>query len=465
MKKIKNVLLINPVLIENLPPRIPSFGIAYIAQQLSSSGYNVEILDIDANRYSYEEVLRRIYNNNCDIVGIGSLITAYRYLSWLIPEIRRLKPGVKIILGGGIATAIPAKCIERFGVDYAVIGEGEITATELLSTLNNGGNIYEVDGIAFRDSDGLKFTRQRDLMPSLEAVPPVNIDLFPMEKLLKNNNSDFQVHVQRGCPNSCTFCFNCFRVVSNRVRYRPVENVIDEIESANLRLPVRYFYLSGECVVMNKKWITSFCRELIDRKMNIKYRVTSRLDTLDEERLEWLKRSGCRILSFGLESGSPDILKIMRKNITLEKAKRIIKLAEKYIPKVEISIMYGYIGENEKTIKETTDYCKELGILPTFFFATAYPGTKLWEMAVENGYIKDEEEAMMNLSNISEFSVNLTGMPDAELLRLKRASEYEIMRHYYMRHPYPLLKRAVAAFKHRGIKDTYIKAKGYLASR
>lgn len=460
-EKVKKILLINPVLIENQLPRIISFGIAYIAQQLISCGYDVEILDIDANRYPKEEVLRRIESSTCDIVGIGSLVTAYRYLSWLIPEIRRLKPNVKIILGGGIATAIPARCIERFGVDYVVIGEGEITIIDLLKTLNQGGNILEVDGIAFKDNSGLKFTRPRELMPSLENVPHVNVEFFPIKKLLKNNNNDFQVHVQRGCPNSCTFCFNCFRVVSNKVRYRPVENVIDEIESVRYRLPIKYFYLSGECVVMNKKWILTFCRELVERRMDIKYRVTSRLDTLDEERLEWLKKSGCQILSFGLESGSPDILKIMKKNIDLEKAKKILKLAERYIPTIEVSIMYGYSGENERTIRETTDYCKELGILPTFFFATAYPGTKLWEMAVEGGNIKDEEEAMMNLSNIADFSVNLTKMPDAELLRLKRESEYEIMKYYYLRNPSKLVRRVSSAFRQKGIKNTYLKARSY----
>lgn len=460
-QRLKKILLINPVLIENLPPRIISFGIAYIAQQLISYGYEVEILDIDANRYTKEEVLKRIGKSACDIVGIGSLVTAYSYLSWLIPEIRRLKPNIKIILGGGIATAIPARCIERFGVDYVVIGEGEITIIELLRTLDKGGNILEVDGIAFRDNSGLKFTKPRQLMPSLADVPHINIKLFPIEKLLKNNNNDFQIHVQRGCPNSCTFCFNCFRIANNRVRYRPVKNVIDEIESVRHKLPIRYFYLSGECVVMNKKWILTFCKELIERKVDIRYRVTSRLDTLDEERLEWLNRSGCKILSFGLESGSPDILRIMRKNIDLEKAKRIIELAKKYIPAIEISVMYGYVGENRQTIGETTAYCKKLGILPTFFFATAYPGTELWRMAVEGGYINDEEKAMMNLSNISEFSVNLTGISDDKLLSLKKESEYEIMKHYYLRNPLKLVGRVFSVLRQKGLRNTYLKVRPY----
>lgn len=463
--KIKKVLLINPVLIENQPPRIISFGIAYIVQQLISFGYDVGILDIDANRYSKEEVLRRIEMSSCDIVGIGSLVTAYKYLSWLIPEIRKLKPNIKIILGGGIATALPARCIERFGVDYVVIGEGEITIIDLLRTLNENRDIHEVDGIAFKDNGKVEFTKPRQLMPSLEDVPPFNTDLFPIEKLLKNNSNDIQIHVQRGCPSFCTFCFNCFRITSNKVRYRPVENVIEEIESVRRRFPIRYFYLSGECVTMNKGWILTFCRELVERKMKIKYRVTSRLDTIDEERLEWLKRSGCSILSFGLESGSPDILKIMKKHINLEKAKKILKLAERYIPKMEVSIMYGYIGESRETIRETTEYCKKLGILPTCFFATAYPGTELWKMAVEQGYIKDEEEAMMNLSNINEFSVNLTEIPNNELLRLKRESEYEIMKHYFVKHPGKLFKKFFVAFKHKELKNTYLKAKSYLLGK
>lgn len=462
-QRFKKVLLVNPVLIEDQPPRIVSFGIAYIAQKLISCGYKVEMLDIDANRYPREEVLKRIEDSRCDIVALGSLVTAYRYLSWLVPEIRRLKPDKKIIVGGGIASAIPSRCVERFGIDYAVVGEGEITIIDLLRTLENDGNISEVNGIAFRDESGVRFTEPRQLMPSLADVPPLNAGLFPMELLLKNNNYDFQIHVQRGCPNSCTFCFNCFRVVSNKVRYRPVENVISEIESARKRFPVKRFYLAGECVVMNKKWILTFCKEVVKRKMDIEYRVTSRMDTMDEERLEWLKRSGCKIMSLGLESGSPDILKIVNKNIDLEKAKKIVRLAKKYIPKIEIGVMYGYIGETERTIRETTEYCKQLDIVPAFFFATAYPGTKLWEMAVERGYIKNEEERMMNLGNISDFSVNMTDMSDETLLRLKSKSEYEIMKHYFLRHPSKFPEKMLSALKHKGLRNTYLKIRSYFS--
>ncbi|MBW8000485.1 MAG: B12-binding domain-containing radical SAM protein [Planctomycetes bacterium] len=466
MRKINEVLLINPVLVENLPPRNISFGIAYIAQQLMSYGYGVEILDVDTHRYDKKEVLERIEKSSCDIIGIGSLVTAYSYLSWLIPAIKDLKPDIKIVLGGGIATAIPERCLVRFDIDYAVIGEGEVTIIELLKTLNENRSVKDVAGIAFRDNDEVIFTVPRPHMPSLDDVPALNTALFPVEKILNNSKGVFAIHAQRGCPWRCTFCFNCFRTSeTSRVRYRPVKNVVDEIESLHKRLPIKYFYLSGECVVVNKRWILAFCKELIERKLKIKYRVTSRLDTLDEERLKWLSQSGCEILSFGLESGSPKILKIMKKNINLEKAKQILKLAQKYIPTIEVSIMYGYIGETEETIKETTTYCKELNILPAYFFATAYPGTELWDMAIEQGHIKDEEEAMMNLSSITDFNINLTKMTDEEILRLQKESKREMQMHYFLRNPFVLPEKFFGLLKNKRLKTRYAKNQNLFSSK
>jgi radical SAM superfamily enzyme YgiQ (UPF0313 family) len=414
------------------PPSFPSLGIAYIMQTLKANGYEVNLLDIDAHRYSKEEVTARIASSVVDIVAIGGLVTVWPYLTWLAPELRRLKPELEIILGGAVASSLKEKCYE-LDIDYLVIGEGEITIIELLDALKNGRSLEEVQGISFRNNGAVHFTEPRPLMSDLSDVPILDYDMFPMEKLLENSKRVVQIHAQRGCPNSCTFCFNCYRVVSRKVRYRPVERVVDEIEHVKKRYNVGLFAISGECITMNRAWLIAFCQEMIKRDLKIQYRVTSRVDTLDEEKLEWLKKSGCTLIAFGLESGSDKLLKIMKKNATAEQGLKAIHMARKYIRYVEGSIIMGYIGEDEATLRDTVGFCKAIGVLPFFFHAVPFPGTELYQMALAKGCIVDENAYLKQLdksSIMSQQSMNLTDMPD-EVARMKVAEAViEVRRHY-----------------------------------
>ena len=470
------VLLINPPMDITSPPRFISFGIAYITQEIKSGGYDAEILDIDGHRYSKSEVSEFIKNASFDVVAIGGLVTIYPYLSWLVPEIRRLRPGIEIILGGGIASSMKEKCFERFDIDYEIIGEGEITIIELLGVLKENRDFSSVKGIGYRSNGKVVFTDPRSLMPSLDKVPQMDDSLFPMERLLENSYRVMQVHTQRGCPYQCGFCFNCYRVVSNKVRYRPVGNVIDEIESLNDKYDVQLFALSGELVMMSKEWIIEFCKEVLRRKLKIKYRVTSRATTVDEERLSWLKRSGCDMMSLGLESGSNKILKLMKKGTTVEQGRKAVVLAVKYIPNLEISMMMGYLEENEETLKESVSFFKEIGVKPIMFLATPFPGTEIYREAIRKGRIKDEEEYLMKLDDISIFDlstllVNLTDMPDDVARSNIRSAISEIENYYFYRDLWTLrlFRRGLSSIKKIGFRDyiiyTYNKLENHFESK
>ena len=250
--------------------------------------------------------------------------------------------------------------------------------------------------------------------------------------------------------------------MSNRVRYRPVNNVLDEIEHLKNKYmdKIKIFAISGECIATNKKWLIDFCKEIIKRKLNIKYRITSRVDTIDVERLRWLRKSGCVKMSLGLESGSEKILKVMNKGTTVEQGRKAVVLAGKYIPDIEASIMLGYIGETSQTLEETVRFCKEIGVEPVLFYALPLPGTVLYEMALKSNFIKDEEEYMMKLDRqmILNFSVNLTDMrSDAEAKEALEAAVYEIKRYYSRK---KIMKpgtylNVVLKMKNKGLKKTF----------
>lgn len=421
----------------NRRPEVPPFGIAYISQELKKHNHEVSIIDIDSNRFSREEVSALIMRNPSDMVGIGGLVTVYPYLYWLVPEIRRISPDAKIVLGGAIASSLKGRCFDKFDIDYEVIGEGEITILELIDAIRKGGDFAKVKGIGFRKDGKVVFTEPRPLKTSLEDLPFFDDTPFPIEKLLLNTKGVFQIHAQRGCPSSCTFCFNAFRVVSKHVRYRSVKDVVREMAFFKKKYgnKIKLFAISGECITMNKKWIIDLCKEIAESKLNIKYRVTSRVDTIDEERLYWLKKSGCVKMLFGLESGSDRILKIMKKGTTVEQGLRAVAMAGKYIPNIEASVILGYEGEDKSSLRQTVEFCKKLGVRPVLFYTAAFPGTEIYDNAVRKGIIKDEEAYMMNLDRtlIGEFSLNLTDMPDDEARREIESAAKEIEKYYLWR--------------------------------
>ncbi len=458
------ILLINPPVQVNTKPEIPSLGISYIAHELKKNGHIVEVLDIDGYRYPKERVTEFIKNSSARIIGIGGLATVYSYLHWLVPEIKRLKPDAEIILGGAAASSLRERCFQRLDIDYEVIGEGEITVTELIKEIETSRNFARVDGIGYRSQSGeIIFTKRRPLMESLDNVPMFNDELFPMEIYLKNVRGFMQIHAQRGCPHACTFCFNCYRVVSNKVRYRPFYKVVDEIEyfQKKYKEKIRVFVISGECITMNKKWLIDFCKEIIKRKLKIKYRVTSRVDTLDAERLERLKRSGCRMISLGLESGSDKILKIMNKGATAEQGRRAVRLAKKYIGFVETFIIYGYIGETRDTLKETVRFCKQINNPTSTYIATPFPGTVLYKLALRKECIKDEEKYLMKLDTTLTYRpsvyLNLTDMPDTEAKNAIKEAMLEVTLYYYIRRPWLFFRRLIVNLKENGIRLTILK--------
>ena len=213
--------------------------------------------------------------------------------------------------------------------------------------------------------------------------------------------------------------------------------------------------MSGECITADKEWIISFCKEVLKRNLRIGYRVTSRVSTIDKEILEWLKKSGCRLMSLGVENGSKKILKIMKKGIDPEKAKIAISLSKKYVKVLEVNIILGYIGEDRDTLRETVEFCKELGVKPAIFFATAFPGTELYRMAVEKGKIKDEEEYFMSLESRSTMrqALNLSDIPDAEARKILLGAKKEIINYYHYTRPWLPIIVLIDAIKRRGLVD------------
>jgi len=449
------VLLVNPPIREWAKPNVFPLGLGYIASVLEEKGHEVEVMDINAHRWDKQNVEEKIKDSIFDVVGIGAIITVYPYVKWLIGILKKYHPDNKIVVGGSVGTSIPHMILEKTLADIVCIGEGELTILELLNAMKEGEDLSNVDGIWFRDKDGnVHQNKPRNAIRDLNTLPLPSWDLFPMNIYLENpvgapNRNKWidgsvdegiplsmNIFGTRGCPYKCTYCYHDF--IGAGYRHRSPENIIAEFAILYEKYGVRYFHFVDDEFVLKKKFIYDFCEKL-KKEFNgtITWGCAGRVNLVTEDLIATMSDAGCVLIGYGIESGSQKMLDIMKKGVTVEQAKTAIRLTRKYLGWADCSFMIGTPGESRKTIQETIDFCKEIDLAPeVIFFATPYPGTEFYNMAVQQGKIIDEEEYIINLGEQGEkIRVNFSELTDAELWEAQEYMIRELNAWNKMKHP------------------------------
>jgi len=465
------ILLINPPIREHALPYELPIGLGIIANVLLGDGHEVKVLDINAERLSQPEVCERVsLQSYYDIIGVGGLITTYKYLKWLIPELKKRNPNSKIVVGGGVVIENPDLLISRVPADIAVIGEGEITMKELASVLESGGSLEKINGLVYKEKGRLIRTPPRPLISDLDSLPFPAWDLFPMDIYLYNvvcastlgKKTETNILAARGCPYGCKFCWHMF---GRGARFRSVDNVVEEIKLLIRKYNVEAIHMIDETFTLSKKRVMEFCDRLIQEKIDIAWSSLARVNLVDEEMLKKMKQAGCFRVGYGIESGSQRILDRMNKGITTKQAERAIKLTRRIGLEVGATFMLGYPGEDLTTIKETVDFCQGLMLTPTaLFYTTPYPGTDLYE-EVKSQVIRrygEEEKFIETLGDAYDFTINLTDFSDEDLVRLgeeTRAKLRKIPFYKYLRLAWIEYKRSGIIGLMWSIKDHFVSKK------
>ncbi len=451
------VLLINPPIREWAKPNVFPSGLGYIASVLIKEEHDVEVLDINAYRWDRTEVENKIRDTEFDIVGIGGIITTYKYIKWLIPILKKYHPDKKIIIGGSVGTSIPKIMLERNLVDVICIGEGEEVAKELFNVLKNNEDLSKVKGIWYKDNTGRIYQNEkRSPIRDLDNTPLPAWDIFPMDIYLRNpvgapnrnkwidGSADNTVELSmnlfatRGCPYQCIYCYHDF--MGYRYRTRSLENVVREIEILYRKYKVLYFHFIDDEFVMKKDFVYKFCNLVKELSKKIGHKITwgcsGRVNLMTEDLISTMSGAGCILIGYGIESGSQKMLDLIKKGVTVEQAKNAIRLTKKYLGWADCSFMIGYPGETKETIQETVDFCKELDLTPeVIFFLTPYPSTELYYMALQQGKIKDEEEYILGLGEQGEkVRVNFTSFSNEELVSIQEWMIMELKAWNKMKH-------------------------------
>jgi len=387
-------LLVNPKMASGWHPYLmPPIGLCYLKACLLKEGFKeVEVVDMGGLKV---ESLREIIDaESPEIVGITTFTEARGNALKAVAIAKEINPRVITILGGVHATVMYQQIMENYpAVDIICRGESERTIVELLQTLSNGDDLGKVRGIVYRQDGEIVVTEEREKIADLDVLPFPNYDDLDLKKY-KDTYVSWRrkpagtIVTSRGCPFSCSYCSS--HSIWGNWRSRSVGNVLDEIEWLVSQYGYDIILIGDDIFTTNKARTKEFCQGILNRGLCIKWRAGTRADCVSLEMLELMRESGCQFLSFGVESGSPTILKNLNKKQKIEDVVNAFAWCKKAGIKTIFNVIVGGPGETRTTIEETKNVIKKTK--PDYLSAAilrVYSGTALWKQAQAEGLCDD----------------------------------------------------------------------------
>ncbi|HET9531127.1 MAG TPA: radical SAM protein [Blastocatellia bacterium] len=447
----KNVLLINPPYFEHVfgksairgavAPGTIILSLAAVAPAVRQSGFNVRLIDLNIDPDPKGRFIREMLEFRPAHVALTFTTSVYHIAKEYAAIARSMSPDVRLVCGGHHATLMPEEVLSETEFDVVVRGEGDFTLAELVS-----GKCYrDIPGITFKEDGKFVATQSRPMIFDLDQIPLPALDLYDVPRyrhprFMARRNPVAYMETSRGCYGACIFC-NARRT---KLRRKSVNRVIEEMKYV-LSLGFREIHLADDLFTADLKRVKEICRAIINNRIDISWypRAGIRVDHVDKELFDLMKRAGVWSVPFGIESGNEDILKRIGKNITLDQVRNAVRLAKSVGLTTEGYFMVGHPDETEETMKQTIKFSTSIGLdYAKFTINTPLPGTPLFDEWERAGVIKTRDWSKYNFHT-----------PPAELydhpnLDWKTIDQYYKlgMKRFYFRPSY-ILKR--------GLKDLF----------
>ena len=376
-----NVLLINPYSASPYP--VLPLGLAYIAAMLEQNRITVTVLDAWAERLNHEEFSAALLRIRPDIIGI-TMTSTMAPAAMDLATLAKTAMNVPVVAGGPHASALPRECLANPAIDYVVIGEGEITFLNLVRALSNGHpDLASIKGIAYRLNGEIIVNGPADLIADLNGLPMPARHLFPVNKyrthLPYGRKTPYMTMItSRGCPYNCIYCSKS--VFGDTYRALSPANVVRELKHLIETYKIREFRFYDDDFTLNVKRAGEICDEIVRQGIKLDWSCTTRVDLVNDELLGKMKRAGCYTISYGVESGDPEVLKKANKGYTLADVEKAFRLTRKHGIRILAFFMLGLPGENEETIEKSIKLALKLD--PDFVswgIINLMPGSKMYQ--------------------------------------------------------------------------------------
>jgi len=369
----------------------PPMGLISIGAMAEKAGYKVSVIDGDAERLTLEETILRVIEKNPNYIGSTIMTATMDITSIFYTKLKEILPNVKVLVGGPHVSAVPEQTlVDAPAIDICVIGEGDETIVDILTTIENGGDIDSVSNIVYRKGNRVVRTAERPPIKDLSVLP------LPAFHLLDKNLyrsygwnkwvGGFRkplgvIFTGRGCIGKCNFCA-AHTVFGHGIRYFTLQQIKDQIDYLIANWGMRVLYFQDDTFTANRKIVNEICNYIIEKGYDkrLEIMVSARVDALHLPTLKKMRQASVRWICFGVESGNQEILNRMFKHTTIDQIKQAYALSREAGMFIAGNFMIGHIGETYETAMDTIRLACELDQeYASFAIAIPLPGTELYQ--------------------------------------------------------------------------------------
>ena len=418
-------------------------GIAALAAYCRRYGFQVDIYSQDIHHYPDEHLTHYLDTHHYDVVGLSFIGAYYPYqkAKAISRAIQASTARPLYVLGGHGPSPEPEYFLRLLGADAVVLGEGEETFVELVNAWATKTLPESVSGMAWRVGDRVYVNPKRDPIADIDTLPMPAYDLFPMEvyRVRRDtahppevgNRFSIQMLSGRGCKFNCNFCYR----IDKGMRLRSAEAILDEMNYLWRKWRISHFMFYDDLLMESKSRTIELCEAFIRQgPPDMTFICQGRLNYATPDVLATMKQAGCAYIYYGVESFNDDMLKVMRKALTTEIARRGVENTRVAGIRFSPNIIFGNIGETREHLQNSVDFlmewddCAQIRAIKP---VTPYPGSPLYDYAIEEGLLEGPADFYESKHvNTDLLSVNFTPMSDAEFYDALYDANRQILEHY-----------------------------------
>jgi anaerobic magnesium-protoporphyrin IX monomethyl ester cyclase len=380
----------------------PPLWAAILAGYLKHSGYSVILYDAEVENWDYKQTAKKAIEvdpvlvvvvvsgsnpsaSTMNMTGAGEIVTL----------IHDQAPDVKTLLFGLHPSALPEQTISEENIDFVCQGEGFYTLPLLIDALKSGADDFQIHGLWYKKDHQVFSNPRPPLMKNLDDVPMPAWELLPMKKYRAHNWHCFDhikerqpyavLYTSLGCPFNCTFCCINAMFGKHMIRYRNLDNVMEELDFLINTFGVKNIKVIDEMFALNEKRIVALCDMIIERKYDLNMWAYARVNTVTEKMLYKMKQAGINWVAYGFESGSKRVIESITKGYKMEQVGKVVEMTYNLDIHICANFIFGLPEDDFDSMNETLKLMLDINAeWANIYCAMAYPGSKLYEMALEN---------------------------------------------------------------------------------
>ncbi len=386
-------------------------GVACLSGALRAAGHSVKLINLNeslAEVPSIEQIIEQVRDYEPGVVAFSVQTMQYEHALRISQALKSAKPELRQIIGGVHATLCLDELIKQGYWELICYGECDEMFPQLISRLEEGKSVDDLPNLAIKRSDGSYKVNPLGPYPDLSKLPPEDYEIFDLDNMLAKKNGWLSILTSRGCPYRCSYCFNyelsgLYAKHGHKrkeyLRRYPVDRVIGEIRELADRHPlIETIIFDDDLFTLDTEWVVEFCDAYNRAGIDIPFVVNAHVQSFNERAAKALGQSKCKIVKFGVESGSEELRReFLKRYMTNDAIAQAFALCDKYNLHSSAFLMFGMPGETQEQIFQTIDLIVRIkpGRMRWSVFYP-FPGTLSYKIAEEKGFIDYDKLAKLD---------------------------------------------------------------------